>query len=403
MKRTSSGTMKNGKDVDLFGRPMKTAGAWQYKGDNDVWIFTHDDIQPSEKVAAFDMDGTLIRTKSGKVFPIDTNDWKLLNDQVAKKLKEHSEKGFKIVIFTNQKGIHVGKVDKKGFKRKIEGIIAKIGVPIQAFVAISGGIHRKPCTGMWDELQSNNGDVKIDKEASFFVGDAAGRSKSKIRPKKDHSKADRLFADNVGLRFLTPEQFFEGAAGDEPWEPPAFQPKDVTKNEHLLEPHDAEIPSSTKELIVMVGFPGSGKSTFAKHLADEYGYTVVNRDTLGTWQKCVAAAKFALNEGKSVVVDNTNPDVESRARYTSLAKELKVQCRCFKMNGNMAHAQHNIRFRQLTRENGLDVSTMVLRMHAGKFKEPDLSEGFKEIVSVNFKPRFETTEHEKLYSMYLVE
>jgi len=38
------------------------------------------------------------------------------------------------------------------------------------------------------------------------------------------------------------------------------------------------------------------------------------QDTLKTWQKCVAATKEAVAKGLSVVVDNTNPDVESRRR-----------------------------------------------------------------------------------------
>ena len=38
----------------------------------------------------------------------------------------------------------------------------------------------------------------IDKDRSFFVGDAAGRP-------GDHSAADRKLALNVGLQFFTPE------------------------------------------------------------------------------------------------------------------------------------------------------------------------------------------------------
>ena len=54
-------------------------------------------------------------------------------------------------------------------------------------------------------------------------------------------------------------------------------------------------------------------------------YVHVNRDTLGSWQKCIQVANDALKEGKSVVVDNTNADAPTRQRYVNLAKENNVQ------------------------------------------------------------------------------
>ncbi|KAK6053072.1 polynucleotide kinase 3 phosphatase [Cooperia oncophora] len=73
-----------------------------------------------------------------------------------------------------------GKVDKNGFKRKVETIITKLGVPAQAFVSIGEGHYRKPCTGMWKELEEANGEVAIDVSKSLYVGDAAGRHKTKV-------------------------------------------------------------------------------------------------------------------------------------------------------------------------------------------------------------------------------
>lgn len=58
-------------------------------------------------------------------------------------------------------------------------------------------------------LQKNQS-IKIDKNESIFVGDAAGRPANKInKTKKDHSSADRLFAMNIGIKFYTPEEHFK--------------------------------------------------------------------------------------------------------------------------------------------------------------------------------------------------
>ncbi len=68
------------------------------------------------------------------------------------------------------------------------------------------------------------------------------------------------------------------------------------------------------------------------------------QDTMGTWQKCVKATGEALSAGSSVVVDNTNPDRESRQRYIDAAG--KVPCRCFVMATAFEHAKHNERVRR---------------------------------------------------------
>ncbi|KJH51849.1 DNA 3'-phosphatase [Dictyocaulus viviparus] len=384
---------------------MKKIGIWQEEKSNSILVFTHNDFSPRSKVAAFDMDGTLITTKSGKVFPVDNSDWRLTYNQVAPRLQElYDKENFMIVIFTNQKGIQMGRVDKLGFKRKMEMVIAKLGVPAQAFVAITDGNFRKPCIGMWKELEKANGEIIIDLSKSIYIGDAAGRHKTKTRPKKDHSCADRFFAANVGVTFQTPEEFFLRRMTPEPWGPPLFDPSGyIVAKKSLLEPEDAPLPSATTEMIVIVGFPGSGKSTFARKLEKDYGYMVVNRDTLGSWQKCLEHAKVHLRSGKSVIVDNTNPNKETRNRYTALAREMNIPCRCFELTCGIHHASHNVKFRQLTQKVPNEVSTMILRMHASKYEKPEISEGFNSIVYVNFVANFENEEHARLYKQYLLD
>ena len=61
---------------------------------------------------------------------------------------------------------------------------------------------------------------------------------------------------------------------------------------------------------MIVGPPASGKSTLARKYLAAKNYVVVNRDTLKTQEKCLSHASNALKDGKSVVVDNTNPTKE---------------------------------------------------------------------------------------------
>lgn len=63
------------------------------------------------KIAGFDMDGTLIATKSGKRFAKDASDWAWLHPtRVRSKLQALVSAGFDLVVFSNQNGIATGQV-----------------------------------------------------------------------------------------------------------------------------------------------------------------------------------------------------------------------------------------------------------------------------------------------------
>jgi len=217
------------------------------------------------KVAAFDLDGTLVRPKKGRVFPIDEHDWDWAFPEVPHKLKQLSKDGYDIVIFTNQKNMHVVDNRYKGLTvpqrlalitKKIDMLQKNLNIPLSAYVALAGDVFRKPARGMFDlmldayhELHvknpqtNNNADSDnpfasddlfampdsaepssslnelIDMKESFYVGDAAGRASCK-GVHKDHSDADRAFAMNTGIRFSTPETFFQNkpSPNDNTWE-----------------------------------------------------------------------------------------------------------------------------------------------------------------------------------------
>lgn len=139
-----------------------------------------------DKIAGFDMDSTLIEPKSGAKFPKDANDWKWWNPVVPKKMKELYDEGYRLVIFTNQKGISTGNTTAEAIKKKIETISAEMGVEMMAIMATEDDEFRKPGTKMWDLFLQYN-DNKADLAKSFYCGDAAGR---KTGGHKDFSDGD---------------------------------------------------------------------------------------------------------------------------------------------------------------------------------------------------------------------
>ncbi|KAJ8731381.1 hypothetical protein PYW07_004545 [Mythimna separata] len=376
---------------------------WEDIDKGELYVFTSKGVQASHKIAAFDMDGTLIKTKSGKVHPVDTKDWQIAFHNAQEKLKDLIEQGYRLVILSNQAPIGNGRVKIEDFKIKIEHIVKKLAVPFQVYLATGKGFYRKPTTGMWKVLseQKNDG-LEIDMVKSFYCGDAAGRVASWAPgKKKDHSMADKLMAENLGLQFYTPEEFFlQTPVGTVTMNKPDFNPKELgtgTFNNDLI--------SKEKEILVLVGFPGSGKSFLAKQIEkrSENSYVTVCRDVLGSWQKCAAEATKALRRGKSVVVDSTNPDKESRGRWVSLAKEMSVDCRCAFLTASMAHARHNNKFRELMKIKHVPVNDIVFHSYKKKYVEPSPGEGFKEVIPVDFIPLFDDKESEKVYRMHLLE
>lgn len=187
------------------------------------------------------MDGTIITTKSGKVFPTGPEDWKFLYPQVVQEIRKFCEEhpDYKFMIYTNQAGCKDA-VAVENMKKKIKTIISQIGVPALAFVAPNKNKFRKPLTAGWDLfVQEYNGGVVPDLEKSFYCGDAAGR-------KKDHAMSDRLFALNVGISFKLPEEFFLKSNLIQEMASPIFDPKKYLashpNNKHVQFGSSQEVP-----------------------------------------------------------------------------------------------------------------------------------------------------------------
>lgn len=90
--------------------------------------------------------------------------------------------------------------------------------------------------------------------------------------------------------------------------------------------------SSHPYLVLLVGFPASGKSTLTKKILKEHSknfpdqeITVVSRDLLGgTIKSLLPLVETLLTEKVSVIVDNTHLTKATREPYFEIAKKLNV-------------------------------------------------------------------------------
>jgi bifunctional polynucleotide phosphatase/kinase len=396
-------------------------------------------------IAAFDFDDTITTTQGTHVFSKSPSDWKFIHPNVKTKLKELSAT-HRIVIFSNQKGLidvsKGGKASSKKkngsnftkesiFKGKVEGVAKEVDVPLLVFAALDDDEYRKPRTGMWETfVKDYNSSTDVDFKSSFFVGDAAGRdgshagSSAVSKARKDHSVADYHFALNAGLTFLVPEHFFAGDENASNAIPKQFefdprilagiiQPENEgeggeidnllvfansSNGPHFTPSNSPLISTKQPELLLLVGPPASGKSTFAQKYLVPKGYVHVNQDTLKTKEKCLAAVREALKQGKSVVVDNTNPDPKVRSEYLSAAKSHgAIPVRAFVFAASTEICEHNAKFRAFStkgqaNERGL-IPSVVFNTFRSKYKAPEVKEGFAEIKTIHFTPHFESEEH----------
>lgn len=356
-----------------------------------------------KKIAVFDLDATLITTASGKKHGSEATDWKWWDPTVPAKVRSVYEDGYRVVILSNQAGITLHPDPKtKGpkapkrlpqWKQKVTAILSQLDIPTCVYAATGKDIFRKPRTGMWKELCEDYdlAEQDIEKEASYFVGDAGGRIALPATAKtkavaKDFSCSDRNFAHNVGIRYETPEEFFLGE------EPREFRRDFELSSYPAIEASDAVFErKNEQDIVLFCGPPGAGKSTFYWSYLKPLGYERVNQDMLKSKDKCFKAARGYLDDGDSIVIDNTNPDPDTRAQWVKLARDSKVPIRCVWFRTPMSLAEHNNAVRamnaNLNPEKRDYVPAIAFNSFGSRFKQPKTDEGFQDVIEAEFKFR----------------
>jgi len=260
---------------------------------------------------------------------------------------------------------------------------------MQVFLATRDDRFRKPFPYMWHHMiEHHNGGIKPELKDCIYVGDAAGRPKEwdgEKKTKKDFSNTDRAFAHNIGIKFQTPNEFFlEQQEVKFKWD--GLTPEEIKQLEaDKVKRFDKEIKRGKQEIILLVGSPASGKSSFAKEYFVSKGYTWINRDTLKTKEKCMKAMKEALTKGKSVIIDNTNPTKENRAFYILEAQKQALPIHCYHLITPKTICRHLNMFREnITGGAHAHVPRLAFAVYNKNFEAIAEDEGFDSVTEVKF-------------------
>lgn len=353
----------------------KYIGKWEII-DNSVWKYSFNYPQKNKTIVSFDLDDTLISTKSKKKYPISADDWIEINN--SKNRLTETFKTNNIIIFSNQSKM---KGQEELIKSKFEQVINYFQLPLTVYISGNYDHYRKPNIGMFQLMLKDFYNDNINEIETFiFIGDAAGRPKTRKHP-KDFSCSDRKFCYNIGyfydkdFEFKTPEEYFDNQK-EEPFDWNEFDTSTIKFDKTVN-----FTPSKTQEIILFVGYPASGKSTFYETHLKPAGYAHVNQDELKTLAKCLSMTKKYIKEKKSICVDNTNPSKEIRQKYIQLSKDNNIPIRCIYFNVDLPTAKFLNSYR--TNISNKNIPEISYNVYKKNFIEPSIEEGFSEVIKTD--------------------
>lgn len=291
-------------------------------------------VTPSNKVAAFDLVGTLIHSDKGRPYVSSFDDWVWHSEGTPGFLKGLINSGWFVVVLTN----HLKPIGED-FKTKINMLFKDIGAEFPVFVGQShSGEYEEPATGLWKLMLSI---YKITPSSqSYFCSGKAGLHSNNVDYRKDET--GWLFSQAIGLTFYDPDQIL-----------PAQSQTKVSEGQQLA---------------ILVGQQGSGKADFSQMLQDKHGYVIVKRK-----KGYASEITNLLKSGKSVVFNATNPQKSDRAELIQLGKSMGVPTTIYWLS-RVGYGHNKVR--------ADPVPEIALRIFSSKLERPTPDEGAP-VVRVN--------------------
>ena len=290
------------------------------------------------KMAMFDYDWTLVKPLSNGTFSKSVDDWRWLTEKVPDILEDYYKKGYCIVIISNQTRNTEMKL------QQISNVLSTLKIPSLISVGYED-IDKKPNRTMFDLIKK---DKKIDMKKSFYVGDALGRQ-------GDWSDSDKKFAENIHIKKIySPDDLFS------------------IKNDKKLIIKEFD----KQEIIVLVGYPGSGKTTIANTF-DNKRYMTINGDIFKNSKNMIKESEKYIKSNYSIIFDATNPSIEKRKEYIDFAKSKNIPIRCINVETDIATSM----FRNNKRDKVIPkITYYVFRKN---YVKPTIEEGFYNVIDIS--------------------
>jgi bifunctional polynucleotide phosphatase/kinase len=290
-------------------------------------------------IRAFDLDHTLIQPKGGRKFPKTFDDWQLMPN-VLEKLRSLHRQQYAIVVVSNQMSLVRETMAAEFAERKLAAVQAALNVPVTFAVACSKSSLRKPSGDLWERLLEMRPDLMALARDTKYIGDADGHADA-------FAASDAQFADSIGAAFRRPQYFFGGEL-PKSWPLPKHPAEAWLKGaESFGAVPSFKALSEKPTLVVLVGPPGSGKTTWAAAFAERTKSVHVSNDLKQTAKAQQRALLAALEAGRSSVVDNTSPSKKARKPYLEQARRLGARCVAIVWQPPEGLAEHLERVRSL--------------------------------------------------------
>ena len=328
----------------------------------------------SGNMAMFDLDCTLIKPIKNKSPKKPYKEFTYCFSNSIQKLQEYSKNSYQIVIITNQKVLKTEQ-DKTDWIEKINKIHSELKIELIVYASLEDDVYRKPRTGFLEFIKPNSD--------SFYCGDALGRM-------NDFTDTDLKFAMNINIRCLSPEFVFKNDVEIDKNNVSNvlinYAPIYKLQYYKLFKYLNLDV---TFEVIIMVGIQGSGKSFLSRWIKQQnsfWVYDIISRDTEGTMNKCLNRMENSLRSGFNIIIDNTNPTIQSRKPFIDLAKKYDYTVKIInigKMCEDFNMASHNNYYRHIKFGIPL-IPNVALYKFIKDYEQPSFSEGIDEIIHVEF-------------------